>query len=70
MRLIDGGPVGPPSLMRSILLAAVMEAEATDHEFWANYRSEAPLLKGPPGSRPVHGGRNHAYRGFKAWRGS
>ena len=23
-----------------------MEGEATDHEFWANYRSEAPLLKG------------------------
>ena len=36
----------PPSLMRSILLAAAMDGEATDREFWDNYRSEAPLLKG------------------------
>ncbi len=46
----------PPSLMRSILLAAVMEAEATDHEFWANYRSEAPLLKGLRVHDPFMGG--------------
>ena len=46
----------PPSLMRSILLAAVMEGEATDHEFWANYRSEAPLLKGLRVHDPFMGG--------------
>jgi putative DNA methylase len=42
--------------MRSILLAAVMEGEATDHEFWANYRSEAPLLKGLRVHDPFMGG--------------
>ena len=46
----------PPSLMRSILLAAVMEGEATAHEFWANYRSEAPLLEGLRVHDPFMGG--------------
>ena len=46
----------PPSLMRSILLAAVMEREATDHEFWANYRCEALLLKGLRVHDPFMGG--------------
>ena len=36
----------PRSLMRSILLAAVMDGEATDREFWDNYGSEVPLLEG------------------------
>ena len=46
----------PPSLMRSILLAAVMEGAATNHEFWANYRSEAPLLNGLRVHDPFMGG--------------
>ena len=46
----------PPSLMRSILLAAVMDGEATDHEFWASYRSETPLLEGLRVHDPFMGG--------------
>ena len=46
----------PPSLMRSLLLAAVMDGEATDHEFWASYRCEAPLLKGLRVHDPFMGG--------------
>lgn len=36
----------PPSLMRSILLAAVMDGEASDPEFWDNYCSDSLLLDG------------------------
>ena len=46
----------PPSLMRSILLAAVMGGEATDREFWDYYRCEAPLLKGLQVHDPFMGG--------------
>ena len=46
----------PPSLMRSILLAAVMGGEATDREFWGNYRCEAPLLEGLRVHDPFMGG--------------
>ena len=42
--------------MRSILLAAAMDGEATDREFWENYRSEAPLLKGLQVHDPFMGG--------------
>ena len=46
----------PPSLMRSILIAAVMDGEATDREFWAKYACEAPLLKGLRVHDPFMGG--------------
>ena len=46
----------PPSVMRSILLASVMDAESTDREFWDNYRSEAPLLEGLSVHDPFMGG--------------
>ena len=46
----------PPSLMRSILIAAVMGGGATDREFWNNYRCEAPLLKGLQVHDPFMGG--------------
>ena len=46
----------PPSLMRSILLAAAMDGEATDHEFWASYRCETPLLEGLRVHDPFMGG--------------
>ena len=46
----------PPSVMRSILLASVMDAEATDREFWDNYSSEAPLLEGLRVHDPFMGG--------------
>lgn len=42
--------------MRSILLAAVMGGEATDREFWDNYRCEAPLLEGLQVHDPFMGG--------------
>ena len=46
----------PPSLMRSVLLAAVMDGEATGREFWDNYRCEAPLLEGLQVHDPFMGG--------------
>ena len=46
----------PPSLMRSILIAAVMNGEATEREFWVNYSSEAPLLEGLRVHDPFMGG--------------
>ena len=46
----------PPSLMRSILLAAVMDSEASDPEFWDNYCSDAPLLDGLQVHDPFMGG--------------
>ncbi len=36
----------PQSLMRSILLAAVMDEKATDRKFWDHYGSESLLLEG------------------------
>ena len=36
----------PPALMRSILLAAVLDAQTTDREFWDYYSGDAPLLEG------------------------
>ena len=46
----------PRSLMRSILLAAVMDGEATDREFWENYGCEVPLLDGLQVHDPFMGG--------------
>ena len=46
----------PRSLMRSILLAAVMDGETTDREFWDNYGSEVPLLEGLQVHDPFMGG--------------
>ena len=46
----------PRSLMRSILLAAVMDGEATDREFWDNYGCEKPLLEGLQVHDPFMGG--------------
>ncbi len=46
----------PPSLMRSILIAAVMNSEATEREFWVNYSCEAPLLEGLRVHDPFMGG--------------
>ena len=46
----------PPSLMRSILIAAVMNGEATEREFWVNYSSEAALLEGLRVHDPFMGG--------------
>ena len=42
--------------MRSILIAAIMNGEATDREFWTNYNSEAPLLEGLRVHDPFMGG--------------
>ena len=42
--------------MRSILIAAVMNGEATEREFWVNYSSEAPLLEGLRVHDPFMGG--------------
>ena len=46
----------PPSLMRSILLAAVMDGNATEREFWDSYGCEAPLLEGLQVHDPFMGG--------------
>lgn len=46
----------PPSLMRSILLAAVMGEGATDREFWSYYSCEEPLLDGLRVHDPFMGG--------------
>ena len=46
----------PRSLMRSILLAAVMDSKATDREFWDSYGCEAPLLEGFQVHDPFMGG--------------
>ena len=36
----------PPSLMRSILIAAAMDGNASERDFWDYYSCEAPLLEG------------------------
>ena len=46
----------PPSLMRSILLAAAMDSNATHREFWEHYRDDAPLLEGLRVHDPFMGG--------------
>ena len=46
----------PPSLMRSILLAAAMDGESSEAKFWSKYRSEAPLLAGLRVHDPFMGG--------------
>ena len=46
----------PPSLMRAILLAAAVGDGTTDREFWAHYRSDAPLLAGLRVHDPFMGG--------------
>ena len=46
----------PPSLMRSILIAAVMNGGATEREFWVNYNSEVSLLEDLRVHDPFMGG--------------
>ena len=46
----------PPSLMRAILLAATMDGEATDQEFWRRYADDGPHLEGLRVHDPFMGG--------------
>ena len=46
----------PPSLMRSILLAAVMAPRGNRSRILGQLSLRGTTTQGPPGSRPVHGG--------------
>ncbi len=46
----------PPSLMRAILLAATMDGEATERDFWHRYADDGPHLEGLSVHDPFMGG--------------